>query len=211
MAGWETSGGRPEMLCPCTHFFVHAEHSWSGCGGRRTTGATCPTLPNTRPSAAPTPHAAILAALGHPPFECIVCLLIMTSCIGPFGSSGIGLWFGLSALEWSRAQLVHVTFLVAVCMAVVSACMAVVSACMALVSGWRAGRMPSQGAAAGAVHAQHERQLRCTAARQAGELGCCATRLFRAPSLPPDQLVASTHVANTPLAGWVPPRARADT
>ncbi|KAL4448522.1 hypothetical protein ABPG75_005741 [Micractinium tetrahymenae] len=62
----------------------------------------------------------IMAALGHAPFESVVCLLIMTTCVGPFGSSGIGLWFGLSALDWSRAQLVHVTFLVAVCMAIMS-------------------------------------------------------------------------------------------
>lgn len=37
-----------------------------------------------------------MAALGHAPFESVVCLLIMTTCVGPFGSSGIGLWFGLS-------------------------------------------------------------------------------------------------------------------
>lgn len=116
------------------------------------------------------PAAAIMAALGHAPFESVVCLLIMTTCVGPFGSSGIGLWFGLSgaagrgrefvtvevtylqtwqqqpaacawlglsvpgcavlaptcprtlpaALDWSRAQLVHVTFLVAVCMTAMS-------------------------------------------------------------------------------------------
>ncbi|KAL4420202.1 hypothetical protein ABPG77_011418 [Micractinium sp. CCAP 211/92] len=62
----------------------------------------------------------IMAALGHAPFESVVCLLIMTTCVGPFGSSGIGLWFGLSALDWSRAQLVHVTFLVSICMTVMS-------------------------------------------------------------------------------------------
>lgn len=43
----------------------------------------------------------------------------MTTTVGPFGSSGIGLWFGLSALEWGRAALVKVTFLVAICMALV--------------------------------------------------------------------------------------------
>lgn len=59
-----------------------------------------------------------MAALGHPPFESLVCLLIMTTCVGPFGSSGIGIWFGLSTLDWTRAQLVRATFLVAACMAI---------------------------------------------------------------------------------------------
>lgn len=101
---------------------------------------------------APCSRAAIMAALGHPPFESLVCLLIMTTwcvglpwtagclgdrllmatirenpsptllrllpcSVGPFGSSGIGIWFGLSTLDWTRAQLVRATFLVAACMA----------------------------------------------------------------------------------------------
>lgn len=61
-----------------------------------------------------------MVALGHPAFESLVCLLIMTSTIGPLGSSGVGLWFGLSALEWSRQQLVRVTVLVSLVMALVS-------------------------------------------------------------------------------------------
>ena len=36
------------------------------------------------------------------------------------GSSGIGIWFGLSALNLEHKQLVHTTFLVALVMAVVS-------------------------------------------------------------------------------------------
>ncbi|PSC70611.1 lactate permease [Micractinium conductrix] len=70
----------------------------------------------------------IMVALGHPAFESLVCLLIMTSTIGPLGSSGVGLWFGLSALEWSRQQLVRVTVLVSLVMALMSFPIALMSA-----------------------------------------------------------------------------------
>lgn len=72
-----------------------------------------------------------MVALGHPGFESLVCLLVMTTTVGPFGSSGVGLWFGLSALGWSRAQLVQVTFLVAVTMALVCCWLGWAGVCVA--------------------------------------------------------------------------------
>lgn len=116
---------------------------------------------------------AIAAGLGHDPFHCVVALLIATTTVGPFGSSGwsagagrehrgvmagslpgvcwqrrpvvllqlpplplllwlhwraghtspaagIGIWFGLSALNWPRADLVRASFLVSLTMALVS-------------------------------------------------------------------------------------------
>ena len=74
-------GCQAATACLCHTAGAHASLMW---GGRP--WAVCLLDPCVGIAPLCRLLAAIMAALGHPPFESIVCLLIMTTTVGPFGS-----------------------------------------------------------------------------------------------------------------------------